>query len=120
MYWFTHEPRTQYRILAAQFMMQNKRITYTQLQSVEAICIGFARDNHLDYSLRADVSDLLVRLGTNYASGVGREIITLLGRHRQGQKLSLYDNRQNVHDESIDKSVETYILHLACIERKYE
>jgi hypothetical protein len=84
------------------------------VRRVESDCISFATDTSLDYDLRADAADLLVRIGTRSSKEIGKEIITLLGRNGGGIS-TLYNNRQNVHDDVIDESIRKFILYLASL-----
>lgn len=112
-----------YKILAAQYLLQlskkgdsifeNGDIN-TIVDEVEKECISFATDTTLDYDLRADAADLLVRLGTSKSKETGKDIIILLGRNPEGVA-TLYNNRQNVHDEVIDESIRKFILYLASL-----
>lgn len=112
---------TRYKILSAQYLLQKKKSTdfsYGDIDyitdEVEKDCISFASDSSLDYDLRADAADLLVRLGSIRAKDIGKEIITLLGRNPEGVS-TLYNNRQNVHDDVIDESIRKFILYLASL-----
>lgn len=110
-----------YKILAAQYILQNfkkgifkpeyiKDIT----NEVESGIIAFATDTTLDYNLRADAADLLVRLGSPTSKETGKEIIMLLGRNPEGIS-TVYNNRQNVHDDDIDNSIRKFILFLSSL-----
>jgi hypothetical protein len=127
---FVH-PKTfiRYKILSSQFLLQRiKKSTNIDLMftlngktiSNEDVCnivnrdlVSFALDTELDYDLRADVSDLLLRLGDYNSKTIGKEVISLLGR--EGGVRTLYTNRQNVHDETIDESVRKFILFLGSL-----
>ncbi|MDD4930589.1 MAG: hypothetical protein PHG66_00345 [Candidatus Colwellbacteria bacterium] len=112
-----------YKILSAQYLLQLSKKggtvfgtgdINTVVDEVEKDCISFATDTTLDYDLRADAADLLVRLGTLKSKETGKEIITLLGRNPDGVS-TLYNNRQNVHDDVIDESIRKFILYLASL-----
>ena len=108
---------TRYRIIGSQYLIQHKSISQEVKDEIESICISFARDNTLDYNLRADAADLLVRAGSASAKEVGREIITLLGRSPDGFT-TVYTDRQNVHDEKIEENISKFILELSSIRLK--
>ena len=108
---------TRYRILGSQFILQNKNISTDIKRETETICIDFAKDNQLDYNLRADAADLLVRLGTEQGKCLGRDIIILLGRNPNGIT-TVYTDRQNVHDEQVDESIREMILQIGSIRLK--
>jgi hypothetical protein len=95
---------TMYRILAAQYLLQNYELDDDTRIDIQNIILSFAEDNQLDYDLRADAADLLLNLGTDHYKNLGREIIMLLGRI-DGNVKTIYDNRQNVHTKEIEKSV---------------
>jgi hypothetical protein len=107
---------TNFRILASQYLLQKPG--YPLKSKVEDIIIGFATDTALDYNIRADASDLLIRCGTPRGKIVGKEIITLLGRDNVGKNLNVYTNLQNVHDENIDASIESILLQISSIKCK--
>jgi hypothetical protein len=95
---------TMYRILAAQYLLQNYELDIDIRNDIQNIVLSFAEDGELDYDLRADAADLLLNLGSDEYKNLGREIITLLGRI-EGNTKTIYDNRQNVHTKEIEKSV---------------
>ncbi len=112
------ESYTKYRILASQYILQGEFPMETKME-VESICISFATDALLDYNLRADASDLLVRMAvTPDGKNVGKDMITMLGRDIKSVLPSMYNNKQNVHIEEIDKSVRDIILYFAGMESK--
>ncbi len=103
---------TRYRILASQYILQKNPKDDKNKDEIEKICIGFACDNNLDYDLRADAADLLVRMGNTESKEIGRDVITLLGRNLNGLS-TVYNNRQNVHNEKIEENIKRFILVLA-------
>lgn len=105
---------TRYRILGSQYILQHKSISIDIKTDIEKICISFATDPDLDYNLRADAADLLVRSGSNSSKDIGRDIITLLGRNSNGLT-TVYTNRQNVHDKDIEENIKQFILHISSI-----
>lgn len=111
-----------YKILSAQYLLQlprkdnvfeNESVDKV-IEIVEKTCTSFAEDNILDYNLRADAADLLVRLGSPKTKEIGKEIINLLGRTHNGIS-TIYNNQQNVHDDDIDDSIKKFILYLASL-----
>lgn len=91
---------TFYRILSGQYLLQK----YKGNEQVENILLGFAQDIELDYNLRADATDTLLRLGSEINKKKSREIIMLLGG-LDGSVRTMFDNAQNVHTEEIEESV---------------
>ena len=64
----------------------------------------FAQDPDLDYNLRADSADVILRLGSIDNKTTAKEIIMMLGR-QDGDVKTIFDNAQNVHIDEIEKSV---------------
>lgn len=99
---------TQYKILASQYILQN----FNKNEEILQLLSTFALDEQLDYNLRADASDMLVRFGVDKYKEIGKDIITLLGKESNKLK-TVYNNRQNVHSNEIDNSVRRIILEIA-------
>lgn len=96
---------TVYKILAAQFLLQKKLTTDEQSIELYDILLNTANDNEMDYNVRADAADVLIGLGTPEYRDMGRNIIIALGI-TDGISNTLYSDRQNVHRESIEESVQ--------------
>ena len=75
---------------------------FTVLQTI-ATTLTYA-ENH-----RADAADMMVQHGIGQIQAEGNFIITLLGRN--GNKRTVYEDKQNVHERSVQASVRN------CIER---
>ena len=58
--------------------------------------MSFAQDPDLDYNIRADSADVLLRLGSEDNKTTAREIIMILGRDG-GTGRTIFDNTQNVN-----------------------
>ena len=95
---------TMYRILAGQYLLQNCEITNELRIDIQEIILSFAKDEQLDYNLRADAADLILNLGSEKYKLIGREIITYLGLD-EGNLNTIYNNKQNVHVDKIEESV---------------
>ena len=93
-----------YRILSAQYLLQNCILDKDSIETIQKIILSFAQDIELDYDLRADAADLLLVLGTDEYKNIGRHIIVSLG-NIDGNVKSVYDNKQNVHNQKIEESV---------------
>jgi hypothetical protein len=70
--------------------------------------LNICNNNELDYNLRADSADLLVRYGTTNIKNIARDIIILLGKDNYKFK-TIYNNKQNVHNIQIDNSIKIYL-----------
>jgi hypothetical protein len=96
--------KTMYRILAGQYLIQKYNLEQNVRCVVESTLMGFAQDYDLDYNLRADSADVILRLGSIDNKVIAREIIMLLGRQDSTVK-TIFDNAQNVHIDEIEQSV---------------
>ena len=106
---------TQYRILAAQLLLV-KKLTEFQ-NTIEITLLSFAKDNDLDYNLRADAADVLLHFCDNTSQPFleAREIIILLGRQTTNVK-TVFDNAQNVHIKEIEDSITQAVEFLSSID----
>ena len=95
---------TMYRILASQNLLQNFEIPEEKRCIIENTLLSFAKDEELEYNLRADAADVLLNLGSENMQKEGRNIIFSLGQIN-GVNKTIFDNAQNVHVTEIEKSV---------------
>ena len=111
---------TSYRILAAQLLF----VKFKDLQSdsseiltrnIEDILLGFAKDNDLDYNLRADSADVLLKYAEKDSLTFleAQDIIILLGRDSTSIVKTVFNNAQNVHVLEIEESVSQAIEFLS-------
>jgi len=103
---------TMYRILASQNLLQNFEIHDEKRFIIENTLLSFAKDEDLEYNLRADAADVLLNLGTENMQKEGRNIIFSLGQIN-GVSKTIFDNAQNVHVTEIEKSVLEIIKQLS-------
>ena len=99
---FCNRNMTYYKILAGQYLLQK----YDNIDKIdiEKCILSFAQDIDLDYNLKADAADVLLQLGSTIMKEHGRKIIMDLGS-LYGNTKTIFENSQNVHIESIEKSV---------------
>lgn len=99
---FCNRNMTYYKILAGQYLLQK----YDNIDKIdiEKCILSFAQDIDLDYNLKADAADVLLQLGSTIMKEHGRKIIMDLGS-LYGNTKTIFENAQNVHIESIEKSV---------------
>jgi hypothetical protein len=95
--------RTLYRNLSAQYLLKHCKITEEERTTIEKQLQDFALDELLDYNLRADAADILIRFGTPNARLIGTNIITLLGNEYSPAR-TIFEDAQNVHNKEIDES----------------
>ena len=96
---------SRYIILGAQFIFNNKLFSTEEKFKIEREIIRICQDNMLDYNIRADACDFLITTQgvTEVGREIGREVIRELGRINN--KDNIYNDRQNIHNEHLDKSV---------------
>lgn len=108
---------TSYRILSCQYLLQKCKVSDYISRKVQTIISGFMYDDELDYNLRADAADVLMRLGSDTNSQAAREIILLLGRSGGAVK-SVFDNSENVHHEEIEESASEILEFLSTVRQQ--
>jgi hypothetical protein len=108
---------SKYRILSSQYILSSKDSSVLNKEVAQSLCEDLAKDKFLDYGLRAEAADILLRLSINKSGKeLGKEIITLLGQNKESY--TIYNNKQNVHVEEIDASIKDFLLFLSSIETK--
>ena len=109
--------RTRYMILSAQVILGFDFFEKEQKIQVENIILEFCRDTQLDFNLRADAADLLLTFETSeYTRQIALDTIILLGRQINRGIHSVYDDKQNVHNQTIDNSIKEILCFLASIQ----
>ena len=95
---------TSYRILASQNLLQNFQdlITDKDKNYIFNILYGFSSDQELDYNIRADATDVLLGLGDEHYKNLARNMIHTLGNRGN----TIFDDAQNIHNITIDQSIE--------------
>jgi hypothetical protein len=106
---------TYYKILGSQILLKDEELKKHRREEVQNIILGFANDVELDYNLRADASDTLMNTGDEVYVDKAREIIIELGKHF-GKVRTVFDNAQNVHVDSIEKSILEALEFLSTVE----
>lgn len=102
------------RILSGQHMlsMSEKNVSDKEKRKIIEELFDIAEngiDGNMDENIRADAVDVIVRLGN------ARELIMaqqMLGQLGERGKKTMYHDKQNIHDSSINKSVNEYIEQL--------
>lgn len=102
---FTKEDnRTYYRLLSGQYLLQKCIITPEEREIIQNTLLTFSQTHDLDYDLRADAADILMRLGTNEMKIHGRNIINELGYQNTNTR-TVFTNAQNVHTLEVEESL---------------
>ena len=100
---------SRYVILGAQYLINNSLFSLEEKLEVEQVIIRICKDVNLYYNTRADAADLLITQGlSELGRQTGREIIRQLGEGDNNIK-NIYNNKQNIHDSSIDTSIKKII-----------
>jgi hypothetical protein len=90
--------------LSGQYLLKNCNLSNIESEDVEMRILKFANDVDLDYNLRADAADILLRFGSDEFKNAGRDIIMQLGSIN-GPVRTIFENEQNVHTEEVEESV---------------
>lgn len=96
------------RILSGSYLLQYAKLTKSAQQKVINTLISIAKNDEYDENTRADAADALqfccalehVNNSEGYKTGI--DIIRELGK---SSEYTIYDNSQNVHDETISANV---------------
>jgi hypothetical protein len=104
----------QYRILAAQYLLQKIKLNNEQIETIEKIILEIAENKNNDYNRRADAADLLLRLASTENKNKAKNIIIELGKNGKNIK-SIFDNAQNIHNEEIENSAMEILDYLSNI-----
>lgn len=117
---FINNPSNQtlHRILAGQLIIQKCEPTKPETKTIENILFSFATNSALEYNLRADSADVILKLGCPENKIKAKEIIMMLGRCTKGSVRTIFDNAQNVHTDDIEESITEAIEFLSSIETK--
>jgi hypothetical protein len=90
--------------LSGQYLLKNCNLSDTERKDVEMRILNFAKDVDVEYNLRADAADILLRFGSDESKNAGRDIIMQLGCVN-GLVRTVFENAQNVHTEEVEESV---------------
>ena len=95
---------TRYRILASQNLLQNYIIDVNHRINVEKQLLDFARDDGLDYNIRADSCDTIINMGISEDIKTEANTILMALGSMFGVVKTVYDNAQNVHNKRLEES----------------
>jgi hypothetical protein len=98
------ENKIMYRILSAQYLLQNCDNQDNIKDNIYNILYNFSTNEGVEYNLRADAADTLLTFGSEDFKTKARDVITILGQI-DGVVKNIYDNAQNVHTKEVEKSV---------------
>lgn len=104
---------TMHRILASQYLLSNFKDSPND--QVMEILLSFAHDADLDYNLRADAADVVLKFGSPDNKMIARDIIMVLGSQDRHGTVTIYQNAQNVHNEKIEETIIEIIEFLSTV-----
>ena len=94
-----------YRNISGQYLLKNCDLSEINRDRIENQILEFAEDTELDYNLRADAADILLRFGSLPSRERGMNVIMQLSLTGSGHIRTVFDNAQNVHTEEVEESV---------------
>jgi len=102
-----------YRIMAGQYILtKDDKNLFRKL--TEEKMLEISKDETTEYNRRADAADVLLMAGSDEYKKYAKEIIKELGRNSSNSLIrTIFDNAQNVHTESVEKSIEEAIKFLS-------
>ena len=108
--------QVQYIILSGQYILQADSADKDIKQTVISDLFGIAENTDNTENIRADAADVILRLGDSVSKKRARNLIIELGYGGDGRKVSVadriktvYNDSQNVHNDTIYKCIEKYI-----------
>ena len=96
--------KIEYRILSSQLLLQKCKLSNKIRNNIENILLSFSNNKDLEYNLRADATDVILRMGFIKNKKIASKIIYELGKLNSTSS-SIFDNKQNVHIKEIEQSV---------------
>lgn len=109
----TQDPK--FAILSSQFLLQNK----TNQNEIEDKILKIAENTNNPYNIRADSCDVLIKLASKNIKNKAKQIINELSKDISTlSKIgnTIYTNKQNVHESTIDEHVKNFIIKLGGID----
>ncbi len=113
-FFYSDKNATKYRILSGQCLLQMTTISNDEKVNVINTLFMFTSIEYVE-NTRADAADVVLRLGNSFEKAQARQIITDMGFSSDGNTRkritpkTIYDNSQNVHNETIDECVQLYL-----------
>ena len=90
------------KILACQNLLY-KKINTEDVNNIQNLLLSFANDGKLDYNIRADATDILLKSENKDIKSEAEKIINILGNENNTTN-NIYNNKQNVHIKEIEES----------------
>jgi hypothetical protein len=97
-----------YRLISAQWLLTGSwGLGKDRRDDVKNFLLALMNDDSMEYNERADIADVLINHGSGEQKEKAKEKILELGLESGGY--TIYENKQNVHVEEINKSVINFI-----------
>lgn len=110
-FFYMEDNEMMYRLLSSQYIFQNyakneednyQEDTNINIENIEDILINIAENPDIEYNLRADATDIVLKFGKN--KDRAQRVIMLLG-DIEGKAKTIFENAQNAHYDEFAKSV---------------
>lgn len=107
-FFYMEENEMMYRLLSSQYLFQHydknnlEEYTNINMENLEYILINIAENTDIEYNLRADATDIVLKFGKN--KDRAQRVIMLLG-DIGGKAKTIFENAQNAHYDEFAKSV---------------
>lgn len=112
-FFFYNKNPIYYRNISGQYLLKNCDLTEINRDRIENQILEFAEDTELDYNLRADAADILLRFGSVASRERGMSVIMQLSLTGRSHIRTVFDNAQNVHIEEVEESVSEALAFLS-------
>lgn len=98
------------RILSGQHILGMVCASQEEKKLVADVLLRISRDDRHDEKIRSDAADVVVRLADNEQARQAREVIARLGsKDNEERDKTIYNDKQNVHNEQINSCVNKFI-----------
>ena len=101
-----------YKILGCQYILTTYPTDLDNTQICENRLLSFLDDYTLDYNVRADGCDVLLRYGSEENKKKATMVLENLALDGKLEVRTVYDNAQNVHTKAIEESVDEILKEL--------
>lgn len=99
-------PPLLYKILSAQYILTQFPVGTYDIDGVQTWLKSICEDEEMSIHYRSECADILSRAGYGKYIQYGRDVISKLGDlYDENKRQTIYSNLQNVHNETITKSI---------------
>jgi hypothetical protein len=101
-----------YKILGCQYILTTYPTDSDNREKCENKLLSFLDDHSLDYNVRADSCDVVLRYGSEENVKKASLVLENLALDGKLEIRTIYDNAQNVHNKAVEESVEDILKEL--------